>query len=94
MVHCSDTHGVVLHFADGTKISYSGDTRPCEQFIKDSAGVDLMIHEATFLQDLLKNAIENKHSTALEAIEVAYKAGAKKLVLTHFSQRYRKLKFE
>lgn len=44
-----------------------------------------MIHEATFTDDLKKNAINTKHTTIREAVESAILANAKTLILTHFS---------
>lgn len=44
-----------------------------------------MIHEATFTDDLEKNAISRKHSTVKEAVESAILAKSKTLILTHFS---------
>ena len=44
-----------------------------------------MIHEATFTDDLQKNAIERKHSTIKEAVSSAISSKAKTLIITHFS---------
>lgn len=72
----------------GLKISYSGDTRPTEAFSKASEGADLIIHEATFDSSLEEKAVENGHSTAAQAAEVAKAAGVDMLVITHISSRY------
>ena len=72
----------------GISLSYCTDTRPCDGSRKLSEGVDLMIHDATFTHDLLDQAIETGHSTAIEAAEVAREAGVKRLLLTHISARY------
>lgn len=72
----------------GLKIAYSGDTRPSERFAVAAEGSDLLIHEATFDDSLLERAGENRHSTAAQAAEIAVKANAKKLILTHISSRY------
>jgi ribonuclease Z len=72
----------------GRKIIYSGDTRPSEELKKLAEDADLLIHEATFLHDLKKRAIEDGHTTVLEAAELAKEAGVKKLALTHISSRY------
>jgi ribonuclease Z len=72
----------------GRKIVYSGDTRPTESIKKLSEGADLLIHEATFLDELRDRAIEDGHTTVLEAAELAKEAGVKKLALTHISSRY------
>ncbi len=74
----------------GAVVVYSSDTRPTDSVVRESRGADLLIHEATYLDDLKDRAIATGHSTALEAGRVAREAGVKKLVLTHFSARYRK----
>ncbi len=51
--------------------------------------VDLLFHEATFLERDRKLALETYHSTAVQAAKVAAKAGAKKLLIGHFSTRYK-----
>lgn len=56
--------------------------------IKDS---DTLYHEATFLHDMLARAEETFHTTALQAAEIALKSNAKKLLIGHFSARYREL---
>jgi len=72
----------------GFKIAYSGDTRPNERFAVAARGSDLLIHEATFDDSLQERAGENRHSTAAQAAEIAVKADAKRLILTHISSRY------
>ncbi len=73
----------------GPILVYSSDTRPVESVITEAKGADMLIHEATYLHDLRDRAIATGHSTALEAGEVANAANVKKLVLTHFSARYK-----
>lgn len=77
--------GPVRH---GRKIVYSGDTSPNPELIEISRGADLMIHEATFLDELAERAEEDGHTTVLQAAQLAKNAGVKTLVLTHFSSRY------
>ncbi len=72
----------------GRRIVYSGDTRPYPGMIELARGADLLIHEATFSQELQERAAEDGHSTAREAAEVAREAGAKRLALVHISSRY------
>ncbi len=74
---------------EGPVLVYSSDTRPVESVINKASGADMLIHEATYLNELKDRAIMTGHSTALEAGEVAKAANVKMLVLTHFSARYR-----
>ncbi|KAM0687835.1 hypothetical protein COBT_000919 [Conglomerata obtusa] len=85
--HTSDSVGIKIDFEDFS-ISYSGDCRPTPLFAQLSANVDVMIHEATFADELQLNAITTKHSTISEALGIYKNSNAKKLILTHFSQRY------
>ena len=49
---------------------------------------DILVHEATFSKELEENAVEKKHSTSIDAANVAKRMNAKKLILTHISSRY------
>lgn len=73
----------------GRSVAFCTDTRPCEGAVLLGAGADVLIHEATFASERHDNALETGHSTAAEAAEVASQAGARRLILTHFSPRYR-----
>ena len=72
----------------GRRVAYVTDTRPCPGGVLLAESADLLIHEATFGADLADEARVKKHSTTREAAEVARLAGARHLVLTHFSPRY------
>lgn len=71
--------------------AYCSDTQPSEQVIQMIQGADLVYHEATFLEEDKEKARETKHSTAAEAARVAERAGVKKLIIGHFSARYKDL---
>lgn len=68
--------------------AFCSDTGYTEQFLDQIRNVDLLYHEATFLQDKADIAREKFHSTTLEAATLAQKAKVKKLMLGHYSARY------
>jgi ribonuclease Z len=72
----------------GKSVTYCLDTRPCEASTELARDVDLLIHEATYTQELSEEAQHYGHSTAAQAASVARAAKAKRLLLTHFSTRY------
>jgi len=71
--------------------AYCSDTRPNEAIIPLVKKVDLLYHEATFLHEDVKLAHETFHTTAKQAAEFALKANATKLLIGHFSSRYKHL---
>ncbi|KXX76880.1 Ribonuclease Z 1 [Madurella mycetomatis] len=90
--HCYEATAVVLTFPDtGLKIAYSGDCRPSEAFAELGRGAHLLLHECTFDDELTGDALAKKHSTLSEALGVGRKMEARRILLTHFSQRYPKL---
>ena len=72
------------------KISYSGDSRPSPLFCYISKNADVMIHECTFDDENKANAYKTLHSTLKEAENIFTLSQSKKLLLTHFSQRFPK----
>ncbi len=73
----------------GRSVGYSGDTRPSASLARFFSGVDLLIFDSTFAARDAEKAVDRRHSTSVEAAELAKKARAKRLALTHFSARYR-----
>jgi len=71
--------------------AYCSDTLYDERYFDTIAGCDTLYHEATFTHDLLDRAKETHHTTAQQAGEVAKITGAKKLLIGHFSSRYKTL---
>ncbi len=80
----------VANVKQGLRIVYTGDTKACRTVVKLAKDVDLLIHDATFLDADKKRG--EYHATAKEAAEVAQKANVKELILTHLSRRYTDLK--
>ena len=78
----------VSAFRRGQSVAFVMDTRVCDNAVELARGVDLLICESTYLQCDADKAHDNGHLTAVEAAKIAAAAGARKLVLTHFSQRY------
>jgi ribonuclease Z len=72
----------------GQRFAFVMDTRLCEGAFELARGVDLLVCESTFLTQDAGLAKEYGHLTAAEAARIAAEAGARRLVLTHFSQRY------
>ncbi|MEP7170289.1 MAG: ribonuclease Z [Bacteroidota bacterium] len=71
--------------------AFCSDTMYDENILNDVRGVDLLYHEATFLHDMEERARATFHTTSLQAAELAKKAGVKKLLIGHFSARYKNL---
>jgi ribonuclease Z len=89
--HCHRSLAVVFTFPHGFKVAYSGDCRPSASFAQIGKGATLLIHEATFGDELAGSAVAKKHCTTSEALNVGLQMGARRILLTHFSQRYPKI---
>lgn len=82
-----------LTYPAGPTRSYAfcSDTLDSGSYHKAIQGVDLLYHEATFLDEMLQRANDTFHTTALQAGGIAKKVHAKKLLIGHFSARYKNL---
>jgi ribonuclease Z len=72
----------------GRKLVLTGDTAPCDMTRLVAWEADLLVHEATFMDEDAERAAETRHSTAAQAAELAAAAGVHMLALTHISPRY------
>ena len=72
----------------GQVFAFVMDTRLCDGAVALADGADLLVCESTFLERDANLAAAYGHMTAAQAARLAVEAGARQLVLTHFSQRY------
>jgi ribonuclease Z len=72
----------------GQRFAFVMDTRLCDAVFDLADGADLLVIEATFLDAEEDLATRHGHLTARQAARVAAQCGVRRLVLTHFSQRY------
>ena len=73
----------------GKRVGISGDTRPSKKLQEFFKGCDVLIFDSTYSDAHAENAVANKHSTSREAATLAKHAKVRKLILTHFSARYK-----
>jgi ribonuclease Z len=79
---------VVGEARPGRTLVFSGDTRPCKGLFQACVGADVLVHEATFLEEEAERAAETGHTTALQAGRLARESGVRLLALTHISTRH------
>ncbi|OIO41948.1 ribonuclease Z [Candidatus Pacearchaeota archaeon CG1_02_31_27] len=77
------------YLVKGEKITFIADTLECNNALELAMDSDILVCEATYADDLQEKAAEYKHMTSRQAGLLANKAKVKKLILTHFSQRYK-----
>lgn len=92
VVHCPNAFGITFETNDvfPFKLTYSGDTAPCDQLVQLGMNSTLLIHEATMeenARDMLERHPSLKHCTPSQAIDQGVKMNAKYTILTHFSRR-------
>lgn len=87
-------NGQTIHFhqvgyiKEGDTIAVVIDTRPCDAALHLARGAKLLLSESTYLEAEADLAKKHHHLTAREAAEIAKRAQAEQLILTHFSARY------
>lgn len=94
-----DEAGNVLYRNDKLTLSprksrsyaYCSDTQYFEDIIEQIKGIDVLYHEATFMEEDTDKALETRHSTVKQAATIAMKAQPTRLLIGHFSARYKDL---
>jgi len=76
---------------DSRSYAYCSDTAYSETIAEHILDVDILYHEASFMEDMRTIALEKMHSTTKDAAQVAKESKAKKLIIGHFSARYKEL---
>ncbi|ASZ14468.1 ribonuclease Z [Chitinophaga pendula] len=79
---------VTLPPPKGKKYVFCADTIYDEGLLPYMQQADLVYHETTYLHDLADRAAERYHSTTVQAATLASRAGAKRLLIGHFSSKY------
>lgn len=83
-----ESSDIVGHPRPGDSFAYITDTSYHPNSVKLAVNTNILLHEATFSENLSDKAEETGHSTAIDAARVANEAQTKLLVITHFSARY------
>jgi ribonuclease Z len=84
-------HELTLSSKEPRSYAFCSDTIFDESIVDEIKGVNLLYHEATFMHDMLERAQATFHTTSLQAAIIAQKAQVGKLLIGHFSARYRDL---
>ncbi|MFH1400088.1 MAG: ribonuclease Z [Nanoarchaeota archaeon] len=72
----------------GKKVCVVYDTEMTPVIVDIAKGADVLVAEATYMERHADKAASHKHMTASQVAQLAGQAGVKRLILTHFSQRY------
>ena len=86
--HVGPAFGYAFSLGRRTALVVNGDTRPCATTRELAQGALLLVHESTFCRDEQDRAEETRHSTAVEAAELARRARVETLALVHLSSRH------
>uniref|UniRef100_A0AAR2LKW5 Zinc phosphodiesterase ELAC protein 2 n=1 Tax=Pygocentrus nattereri TaxID=42514 RepID=A0AAR2LKW5_PYGNA len=89
--HCKNAFACSLTHQSGWRIVFSGDTMPCDALVHMGKNATLLIHEATLEDGMEEEAMDKRHSTTSQAIDIGMKMNAEFIMLNHFSQRYAKI---
>ncbi len=79
----------VSYVIEGKKFTLIPDTLPCDSAVALAENSDILVTESTYTSDLKEKALQYKHLTTKDAADIAMNSNSKKLILTHFSQRYK-----
>jgi ribonuclease Z len=82
-----DSSQVVGPGRRGRRVVFTGDTRPTDATVVAATGADLLVHEATFVDEDKARAAETGHSTGRQAAQIAADAGVHMLALNHVASR-------
>lgn len=83
-----DAATITYRHKEPVSYAYISDTRYSERAAAAVGHVDLLYHEATYMDDLVGQAKETGHSTTKQAAAFAHRVGADRLIVGHFSSRY------
>ena len=89
--HCVESYGCLIDSPNFGRMFYSGDTRPCQNIMNYCQNIRVLIHEATFEDELAEDAKWKRHTTMGQAMDVGVKCNVWRTILTHFSPRYQKI---
>ncbi len=79
----------VSNIEHGRKITFILDTWPCKACTEIAQDADILIMESSYATKMEEKADKHMHMTAQQAAQIAHQANVKRLILTHFSQRYK-----
>jgi len=79
----------VSYTVPGRKLTFILDTELSTNCIPLAQDADVLVCETTYKEELASKGADHKHLTTRDATSIATQAGVKKLIITHFSQRYK-----
>jgi ribonuclease BN (tRNA processing enzyme) len=86
--HYVPAWGCIVSGPDGARIAISGDTGPSDGFVEAARGADVVVAEATLIDSTMDDP-RRGHLTAEEAVDMADRAGAGRIILVHFRAELR-----